>query len=137
MKSLIRASQFAIILLLALSAPAQQTNPQHARRSPIRFNHDGNWLQSNCAEYVKDNPSDGVKVGACIGYVTGFVEGWDLNGFASNGLRLCFPNGVTNEQLVKIVYKYLNDHPERLHMEAGTLVLMILDDTFPCDSGKK
>ena len=103
MKSLIRTFQFAIILLLAASAPAQQTNPQHARRSPIRFNHDGNWLQSNCAEYVKDNPSDGVKVGACIGYVTGFVEGWDLNGFASDGLRLCFPNGVTNEQLVKIV----------------------------------
>jgi Rap1a immunity proteins len=137
MKSLIRTLQFAAILLLASLANAQQTNPQHARRSPIRFNHDGNWLQSTCGEYVKDNPSDAVKVGACVGYITGFVEGWDLNGFASDGLRLCFPNGVTNEQLVKIVYKYLNDHPEELHLDAGNLVLHILNDTFPCPSDKR
>jgi len=130
------------ILLFAfifLALPSAATNAQEARRAPITFDHDdGNWLQSTCAEYVKDSGGDNLKAGECAGYLKGFIEGWDLNGFASDGIRLCFPAGVTTGQLAKIVNKYLNDHPEELHLDAANLLIHILSDKdFSCPASKK
>ena len=41
-------------------------------------------------------------------------------------------NRVNYGQFVSIVKKYLNDHPERLHETAASLVLRAIRGAFPC-----
>jgi hypothetical protein len=45
----------------------------------------------------------------------------------------CLPiEGVTAGQAIRIVTKYLNAHPERLHRDAHILVVEALREAFPC-----
>jgi len=44
----------------------------------------------------------------------------------------CVPKEVTRGQLKAVVEKYLQDHPEQLHMGASTLVEWSILGAFPC-----
>ena len=44
----------------------------------------------------------------------------------------CLPKGGKIRQGVMIVVRYLETHPERLHMKSGVLVYSALRDAFPC-----
>ena len=70
----------------------------------------------------------------CVGYVEGINDyqttllGWSY----LDEPYFCTPEGVRSYQLVKVVTKYLNEHPEELHLEAGGLVAAALQEAFPC-----
>jgi uncharacterized protein YoaH (UPF0181 family) len=57
-----------------------------------------------------------------------------INLKSSNTVVLsCFPTeGMTSGQAVRIVTKYLNARPERLHHDAHVLVIEALQEAFPC-----
>ena len=44
----------------------------------------------------------------------------------------CVPDGASTGQLVKVVTKYLNERPEKLHLSAGSAVANALYSAFPC-----
>ena len=44
----------------------------------------------------------------------------------------CASESVTTGQLVKVVTKHLNEHPEDLHAVAGSEVAIALSGPFPC-----
>lgn len=46
---------------------------------------------------------------------------------------LCKPLGVGSRQLEKVVIKGLNERPEVLHLRAASLIMNVIQDTFPCD----
>ena len=48
----------------------------------------------------------------------------------------CNPPNIKNKQLVDIVTKYLKDHPEKLHMDDGRLVVDAFIDAFPCNGNE-
>jgi len=54
---------------------------------------------------------------------------WDAH------VPICMPQGYTSGQLVKVVVKDLNAHPEKLHLDAMALVLKPLASAFPCEWG--
>jgi hypothetical protein len=112
---------------------------------------DGNQLLENCGALIKAMDANFKGAGAsygdgwCLGYLAGFTDGLDAAALmSSNGsyeqysaLRdsfICFPVGSNNGQYARIVVKYLNDHPERLHEDAKVLVASALRDAFPCQS---
>ena len=71
----------------------------------------------------------------CIGYVMGISDyqttllGWsDLD-----EPYFCTPAGAMGSQLVKVVTKYLNEHPEKLHVSASGSVANALRLAFPCN----
>ena len=72
--------------------------------------------------------------GYCSGYIIGVFDAavtlarWE--GFAE---YICPPEGVTSGQLQKVVVKHLNEHPEKLHFAADSLVLNVLTEAFPCE----
>jgi len=84
----------------------------------------GNKLKRFCDDYASDK--FGVYGATCLGYVNGVVDA-----LASVGL-FCLPQGVQREQSALVVRKYLNDHPEKLHMEADILVVRALEQAFAC-----
>jgi hypothetical protein len=86
---------------------ASLTNPVQAE--------DGKYLKKTC----NARPA---------GYCTGFVVG----AYVVTAEPFCNPPNITNKELVAIVTKYLNDHPENLHMDDGRLVVDAFIDAFPC-----
>jgi hypothetical protein len=46
--------------------------------------------------------------------------------------RSCIPEGVNSGQFRAIVKKYLEDHPDKLHFGASTIVNAAMAEAFPC-----
>jgi hypothetical protein len=92
---------------------------------------DGNYLLGSCRASVQamDNPNlhqdllDAWRSGLCDGIVRGV---WAFSP------SVCAPQEATAGQAIRIVYKYLQDHPEQLHMTDTKLVGMALAQVFPC-----
>ena len=69
---------------------------------------------------------------------SGFILGIHDYNEALVGLEIlptktfCAPLDATAGQLVKVVTKYLNEHPENLHYAAGSEVPVALMEAFPC-----
>jgi hypothetical protein len=64
--------------------------------------------------------------GMCAGMVVGAFE--TLRTFGS----LCPPDGVSNEQLVRMVVNNIERYPERLHVDFIVPVAATLIATWPC-----
>jgi|HubBroStandDraft_1064217.scaffolds.fasta_scaffold168636_2 hypothetical protein len=101
----------------------------------------GNELQSKCKHAVQETPSDlssSWSAGLCAGYISGVVDSqamWEAFEHVEKNyeqFHYCMPAAATNEQALKIVVKYLDDHPERLHEPANILILEALHKAFPC-----
>ncbi len=130
-------------------------------RSALGFSFsalDGNGLLKTCKAYanllnlpnVQDTSDpDVVRATArgdyangmhCLGYVTGVVDdhfSCQLNEASATAAldptkHFCLPDGVTPNQTVRVVVKWLEDHPARLHESAIELVLSALKENFRC-----
>ena len=81
---------------------------------------------------------DGEKAALCVGYLWGFTEGSQLASAypfmrPKNELVYCIEAAnVSNEQYTRIVVKYLQEYPQRLHLDMGVLVGLALRAAFPC-----
>jgi hypothetical protein len=119
---------------LGLALPNQQTAPDDA--------YTGVELLRQCKDAIREGdpgypptPSGTM----CIGYLTGFVAGSIVTGnFYQSQSRslhpaICFPkSGITGDQEILIVVKWLTDHPQLLHLNEGILVEAAFQDAFPC-----
>jgi hypothetical protein len=97
---------------------------------------DGNDLLRTCTEGLRyfDNEYRSTSAEAerssmwCLGYMLGWV-----NGYTWGATALCVPpDQITALQLVRIVVKYLRDHPQRLHYRRDVLIWSALQEAFPC-----
>jgi hypothetical protein len=74
----------------------------------------------------------------CAAYLAGFWDGESATGTkGSNTLLFCPPPHTTNGQLARVVYKYLNEHPEKLSEDGAALVVKAFTLAFPCPENKK
>ena len=88
----------------------------------------GNELAEMMSEAEKldsDNSKDVSEVGGYYGYVTGVADATDYGIW-------CAPSHLKSAQIVKVVSKYLNNNPEKLHLNAAQLVIEALIGAFPC-----
>jgi Rap1a immunity proteins len=119
---------------------------------------DGTDMLKHCKAWVSlldnsnfqdlDNPDtlramargDLVNGAHCVGYVQGVIDdhfSCQINETSSAAAldpvkHFCLPDGVTPNQTVRVIVKWLEDHPARLHEKAIGLVLDALRDNFPC-----
>lgn len=70
----------------------------------------------------------------CVGYVSGVLDAVRIAPQINQGRPLICPpeNGITNEQAVRVVVKYLRANPELLHETARIHVMIALGNAFPC-----
>jgi len=129
-------------------------------RAGSGFLSDGNKLLTNCTyaerflnNLTPDNLKKPVEVMWCIGFVEATVGkiyledlfhqfGTKANATVEERLAelrtknpplVCLPEqGIKNGQAVRIVVKYLREHPERLHEPAVHLLSWAISDAFPC-----
>ena len=74
------------------------------------------------------------------GVVVGFVSGIAYQtGYSRSPTKIkatfCLPAASTEEQLARVVTKYLNDHPEQLNENAAWLILNAISAAFPARKG--
>jgi len=70
-----------------------------------------------------------MQQGICLGVAVAVNE---LEAYLPKNIRACFPDGVPYGQAVRIVSKYLNDHPEMLQKNLTFLVIAAFHEAFPC-----
>ena len=108
---------FALICLIAVPSVASTTA-------------DGNSLLKECQKAVMLADDGDVTYGdvAEIASCTGFIHGL----MAVPNTFFCIPVNVSTGQAMRVLVKYLQEHPENLHLAKGKLALDAFADAFPC-----
>jgi hypothetical protein len=70
---------------------------------------------------------------ACLSFVGGVLQGYAV----SASPALCMPDGITYDQSLRITLKYMQDHPEKLHMVPAALIVVAHLQAFPCPVPQK
>jgi hypothetical protein len=84
-----------------------------------------NYMMAGCRGILLDHVPP--KLYFDTPYCAGVIDGL---GWADSGI--CPPAGATSGQAVRVVVKYIDDRPERLHEKFYTLALEALRAAFPC-----
>jgi hypothetical protein len=86
----------------------------------------GNLLFENCAAWPRGQRDEMTlfKTGTCVGYI------WGVAGVLE-GSSFCL-KGVQPNQLVDVIKRWLDDHPEVRHYAASSLIETALKEKFPC-----
>jgi hypothetical protein len=84
----------------------------------------------NVLDHKRQSDSDFTDAEYCSGYARGFVDGIAV----ANGTTgtICVPPAVTTEEIVRVVEKYMDDHPEDLHENRAYLMTSALLKAYPC-----
>lgn len=100
-------------------------------------------LQQWCRESTRLDAENRnrTEAGLCVGFVAGVAQArglvvGELNGKGPDWMvRGCVPNGVTNGQLVQVVARFLDTHPESHHLPAASPAWLAISTAFAfqCD----
>lgn len=90
---------------------------------------DGNDLAKEMVEYEKSENNMNLVSAFLAGQYGGYIDGVTDS---SAGIIWCNPSNVTYGQTYKIVSKYLNNNPEKLHLSAESLINNALKEALPC-----
>lgn len=94
--------------------------------SPVDAKYSGKELSNICSS------GDVVEAAFCYGFVNGVVDTYMDFGYTLKTDQACFPEGVTGEQVIAVVIKYLQEHPEHWHYSASSNVMEAINKAFPC-----
>ena len=100
-----------------------------AMSMPVEAGMTGNDLLRKCQW---EGANEAIKIlndTFCLGIIAGYTDAL-RNTIGLNSL--CIPNKAEWEQRKKIVVKYMNDHPEKLHEYYEVLILQAMRKAFPC-----
>lgn len=116
-------------------------------RAAVAAPVDGAEFLPDCQNILEKSESreyDSFSTGYCLGVIQGT---WDALFVASarvaaigqeSLLKMCPPEeNISGDQAVRIVVKYLEDHPEELHIPLTYLVHRAFVAAFPCNSPGK
>jgi hypothetical protein len=107
---------------------------------------DGNDMLSKCKPFFDDimgTPntsatfSEKLDSTYCAGYIAGVLDveaAWRrVEGESSKATHYCLPaDGIPNEQVLRILKKWLDKNPEKLHLRADFIVHAAILEAFPC-----
>ena len=123
-----------VIAALILFGGACSVIAETADRQP-----DGNTLLNDCTAAVRladgdeVTPPENLDAIYCLGMIQGISLADEIHGAAGHQRFFCPPQEAQTRQLVRVVVKWLNEHPKRLHEIDGVLIVLALSRGFPCD----
>lgn len=116
----------AVALLVTVCLPALAQEPKDLGIGRLR------WVSGNSLHKVCADPKD-ESFAYCQGFVTATAENMIIAAQHAFPYMPCWnpPDGTTSAQLIAIVRKYLEAHPERWQLGAVDLVHEALREAFP------
>jgi len=121
-----RGTGLCFAIFIAFSAGSSGGNP-----SPEEDYAGGNWLLVSCQATLKQSDDPSSHPNLYEAYRDGFCRGI-VEGVSNASPKVCPPENSTYGQQVRVVVKYMQDHPEELHMRNTTLLEKALAKAFPC-----
>jgi hypothetical protein len=89
----------------------------------------GSFMLKHCKGYLAEALYSDPNGAKCFGALSAL-------GYVSQALiprlRSCPPSAATKEQLGRVVIKFLEDHPEDLHLDFRFLALAAMKKVWPC-----
>jgi len=80
------------------------------------------------------------RAGYCAGYISAATDWLQyvkyLAKSGNTSPTVCLPSNVQNGDLLKVLVKYANDHPEQLHVPAFIGLNLALSQAYPCPAKK-
>jgi hypothetical protein len=120
-------------IITALGSPAAARAEENLASSNFMLPLCKTWLRmtvdrdkEESARILKTEPIKLTSAGMCAGVVIGIFESLRVFQFS------CPPDGVTNEQLVRMVVSEIEKHPEKLHEDFVVPVSAVMLGTWPC-----
>jgi len=93
----------------------------------------GSKLLEKCEAHLSETGNI-AKGNVCVGFVAGIVDAHDtFTGWDKMSPLWCPPDNMGTGQLTRVVTKHLQEHPQDLHLSAGSLVANALILAFPCE----
>jgi hypothetical protein len=123
-----------VALLLAMLGETLAASPARS------YYDDGYTLHQLCQANEKlerAKPSDEWVMsamqdrGMCLGYIMGVMDGMAAAEKLSGDTFLCAPN-LRAGQIMLMARRYLDEHPQSLHMPAADLIANAVREAFPC-----
>jgi hypothetical protein len=138
----------ALVMMISLLIPV----PAHAQTIATDVSASGSQFLEVCSVVEKADRKErltetDVADGAfCTGFMIGLSDGVGLsiemlkhnNSSLSylkgtmEDLAICAPAGMPVGQGIRIVLKYIREHPEQAHLPTGQLVVLAEFNAFPC-----
>jgi Rap1a immunity proteins len=131
-----RSAISCALLALTITEAAAAEDPNSA-----------NAILPACRAFLGSGPPANYLAGGyCSGVVAGIAfmaqtSNVGLSAFSGDGksralkdrwTSLCVPNGVIREQVVRVVVRYIDVRPGRMHEDFMSLALEALFDAWPC-----
>jgi len=137
---------FLVASLMLVFTPSQARAPGLNLVASQQFHKtfNGNELLKSCNALLNSEQarreSDIAALASglpCLYYTVGFMHGYAFGSrSAERGLNLfCLPENsenITGEQLARIIVKWAQEHPEKLHEGSPMVMLAALNTAFPC-----
>jgi Rap1a immunity proteins len=116
------------------------------------FTDSGNAFLRQCSVVEKTSeritPNEAAEITSCATYVGGLEDGIVLEQYVAETqlhtkvpMPYCIPDaGVENQQVVRVVLKFIRENPAMAHISTRMLFLVAMERAFPCpesDSKKK
>jgi hypothetical protein len=101
---------------------------------------DGQKLLRDCQANIRvaerthrEGSVEVLQAAFCAGYVLGVADLHGIETLTRPALRVfCLPETWEVLQGIRVVVRYLQTHPEQLHLVGATLVYVALHEAFPC-----
>lgn len=135
----------SLVMLLQLLLPMTCGSEAAAQEPAASTQQMGNDFLRECTEALRFIDGDRTLTAGeseysthCMGYLLGFYEGYEAKAAADKvqgdapHREVCLPENLAADQMVRVVVKYLREHPERLQQPANLLVVQSFYATFPC-----
>jgi len=95
------------------------------------------FLLQHCNSYLEKRDNDKTPTfdtGICYGHVRGVMETLELHRMftGTSIFNYCAPDNANFTQTIRVIVKYLNDHPASLHSNATSTMIVALSEAFPC-----
>jgi len=115
---------FLAVVFLWSSASAQATGTRLLRMCQAAEKHFDKQTITN---------DEAIFAGFCVGFISG-VEEADarINGQGKAPGGVCLPATAGAEQMVRVVLKWMREHPDKLNLSGEEVVVDALKAAFPC-----
>lgn len=134
-----------LLFLLVMAVAVAQAAPKGSKADGFTvYGSTGAELLEQCGDLNKYDSKVGEvvpgkelihsarNVGLCVGYIAGINDELGIRAAGSKKLLACVPSGVQMDQMIRVVKKWLEDHPTVLHLPSGILVERAIRESFPC-----
>jgi hypothetical protein len=93
----------------------------------------GHFLLNACKAFLTAGTKGDFNAGYCLGFIQSNEQEEMVRKMSDKAKNMyCLPKDITDEQLARVLVKYLETHPEQLHLAASQLIWMAYSNAWRC-----